>query len=105
MSANAAPAIGIETRPSSVRWSELMAAGIRRAIAVSSRLSGSARKLRFSRVWSMTSPYPNAKRRDQPAHHRPDLTRSLHARVVDVMPIPDVQHVYTLNYEMIDVSR
>src|SRR5207245_11057644 len=71
MSANAATAIGIETRPSSVRWSELMAAGIRRAIAVSSRLSGSARKLQFSRVWSITSPYPNAKRRHQPAHNLP----------------------------------
>ncbi|PYQ85936.1 MAG: hypothetical protein DMG03_08255 [Acidobacteria bacterium] len=53
----------------------------------------------------MTSPYPNAKRRDQPAHHRPDLTRSLHARVVVVRPIPDDHHVNTRNAEMIGMSR
>src|SRR5690349_2536746 len=93
MSANAAPAIGIETSPTSVRWSELMAAGIRRAIAVSSRRSGSARKERFSRVWSITSPYPNAKRLCQPAHDDDDVQqfrrRSSEVVIVAVGSIPD----------------
>jgi hypothetical protein len=47
---NASPAAGIDSKPSSVRWSECSQRGNRVAMATSSRFSAEASTLRCSRV-------------------------------------------------------